>query len=222
MKSKSKLTQLLKKYIRELEREDKGPKRLRVFDFDDTLVVTDAKVHVIHADGVHQVLTPAEFAVYEKQPGDTFDYAEFRQLINPRAIQWMGRILRNVYDKYGPKGIAILSARSTPEPILQFLDALGMTGIEVRALDNADPKVKAEWIDRWIRDHSLDHVEFFDDSPKNIAAVKDLRDLHPGVHVVVRHVIHTHIPTHGFTRHYGTHRRRRTVQGSSHGSHTRR
>jgi len=221
MKSKSKLTQLLSEHIQELANEEQGPKRLRVFDFDDTLVVTDAKVHVVHADGTKQVLTPGEFAVYDKQPGDVFDYTEFKQLINPRAITWTGQILRHVYEKYGPQGLVILSARSVPEPIMQFLHDLGMPGVEVVALDNADPKVKAGWIDRWIRERGLDHVEFFDDSHKNIAAVKDLKELHPGVHVVVRHVVHTHIPTHGFMKHYGTHRRTKLAQGSSRGLHRR-
>lgn len=206
MKSKRKSAALLREYIRGLITEEHEVKRLRVFDFDDTLVVTDAKVHVVHSNGEHQVLTPGEFAVYEKQPGDVFDYTEFKQLINPRAITWTGRIFRNVYDKYGPAGLVILSARSTPEPIVQFLHDIGLTGIEVVALDNADPKVKAKWIDHWIRDRNLEYVEFFDDSHKNIAAVKELRHLHPGVHIVVRHVVHTHIPTHGYSRHYGTKR----------------
>lgn len=219
MKSKAKLAKQLEEYITELTQESETPKRLRVFDFDDTLVVTDAKVHVTHVDGTHQTLTPGEFAVYEKQPGDVFDYSEFRQLINPRDIKWMGQILRRVYDKYGPKGLVILSARSTPDPIVQFLHDAGLTDVEVVALDSANPHVKAEWIDRWIRERQLDHVEFFDDSHKNIAAVKDLKKIHPGVHVVVRHVIHTHIPTHGFMRHYGT---RKRAQGSVPESRTRR
>lgn len=206
MKSKRKAAALLREYIRGLVREEKGLKRLRVFDFDDTLVVTDAKVWVTDAQGRRFALTPGEFAVYDKSPGDAFDYTEFQQLINPRAIAWTGRILRNVYDKYGPDGLVILSARSTPEPILQFLHDAGMDGIEVKALNNADPTVKAGWIDQWIRERDLDHVEFFDDSHKNIAAVKQLRHDHPEVHIVVRHVVHTHIPTHGYAKHYGTKR----------------
>lgn len=211
MKSKRKAAALLREYIRGLLGEGRDVKRLRVFDFDDTLVVTDAKVWVTDAVGTKFSLTPGEFAVYEKQPGDLMDYAEFKQLINPRAIAWTGRILRNVYDKYGPDGLIILSARSTPEPIVQFLNDIGLHGIEVKALDNADPKVKAAWIDHWIRDRGLDYVEFFDDSHKNIAAVKELKHIHPGVHVVVRHVVHTHIPTHGYSKHYGTRRAPKTA-----------
>jgi hypothetical protein len=212
MKSKRKAAALLREYIRGLLREGGNVKRLRVFDFDDTLVVTDARVWVTPVDGERFALTPGEFAVYEKRPDDVMDYSEFQQLINPRAIAWTGRILRNVYDKYGPEGLVILSARSTPEPIQQFLRDAGMPGVEVRALNNADPKAKAAWVDTWIREKNLDYVEFFDDSHKNIAAVKQLKHDHPDVHIVVRHVVHTHLPTHGFSKHYGTRRAPRPAE----------
>ena len=86
--------------------------------------------------------------------------------------------------------MVILSARSTPEPIEEFLASLDMKGIEIKALDNANPKVKAAWIDQWIREHGLEYVEFFDDSPKNIEAVRQLQEMHPGVHIITHHVTH--------------------------------
>ena len=39
--------------------------KLRVFDFDDTLAVTDADVMVTRADGTEFRLSPAEYAMYE-------------------------------------------------------------------------------------------------------------------------------------------------------------
>lgn len=203
MKSKRKAAALLREYIKRLIREGTGPKRLRVFDFDDTLVVTDAKVKVTDSSGTTRTLSPGEFAVYEKAPGDTFDFTDFQGLINPREVIWTGRILRNVYNKYGPAGLVILSARTSDVPIKQFLADAGLKNIEVKALNNADPMAKAEWIDRWIRERGLEYVEFFDDSHKNIAAVKALRKLHPDVHIIARHVVHTHLPTHGYSKPYG-------------------
>jgi len=212
MRSKRKTAALLREYIKGLLREENVIKRLRVFDFDDTLVVTDAKVWVISKTGVRTALTPGEFAVYEPKRGETFDFTDFHQLINPRAITWTGRILRNVYNKYGPDGLVILSARSTPSPIIKFMNDIGLGDVEVKALNNADPKMKAMWIDTWIRERGLNYVEFFDDSHKNIAAVKELRKLHPDVHIIVRHVVHTHPPTHGFSKHYGTKQEPTSVQ----------
>jgi|SRR6478609_250620 len=191
MKSQRKLAALVREYARDLLREPTdGTRRLRIFDFDDTLVLTDAKIWVTTGDGNRFSLTPGEFALYEKNPGEVMDFTEFSQLINPRVIGWMGQILRMVYDRYSHKGSIILSARTAPEPIVQFLTSVGMSDIEVKALNNADPTIKAGWVDTWIRERELDHVEFFDDSHKNVAAVRQLRELHPNVNIVVRHVDH--------------------------------
>jgi phosphoglycolate phosphatase-like HAD superfamily hydrolase len=42
-------------------------KKLRVFDFDDTLVKTTSFIYVTHADGKKQKLTPGQYAV-KKDP----------------------------------------------------------------------------------------------------------------------------------------------------------
>jgi hypothetical protein len=186
-------TKLLKEYIKEIVADARQKRKLWVFDFDDTLVKTDAKVNVTEANGSKFDLTPGEFAVYEKQPGQVFDYTDFQKLINPRAIKWTNRILHNVYAHHGPERIVILSARSSANPIIQFLQETGLPGIEVVALDDADPHVKATWIDARIRRDGLDEVEFLDDSHKNVAAVRELQHMHPEVRVIARHIDHTRI-----------------------------
>lgn len=186
-------TKLLKEYIKEIVKETREHKRLRVFDFDDTLVKTDAKVHVTDILGETFDLTPGEFAVYDKKPGDTFDYTDFHKLINPRAVKWMNKILRNVYDHHGPNGLVILSARSSHKPIEQFLREAGYVGIEVVALDDATPARKVAWIDERIRRDDLDMVEFFDDSHKNVAGVKGMQAAHPEVKIITRHINYTRI-----------------------------
>jgi len=47
-------------------------KKLRVFDFDDTLVKSNSKVFLIR-NGEKKEMTPGEFAIYKKKPGDEFD-----------------------------------------------------------------------------------------------------------------------------------------------------
>lgn len=160
-------------------------KRLYVFDFDDTLAVTDSKIWVTDENAKKFSLTPSEFATYERKSGDVFDYVEFRQLINPRIIMQTCLTLRQAYDWYGPKCVVVLSARTVPEPIQQFLNDINLRDIEVIALNDASSEAKASQVDRWIRERDLDYVEFFDDSSKNIIAVKALRDHHPGVHIAV-------------------------------------
>jgi len=71
-----------------------GGKTLYVTDFDDTLVHTDARVILIDKDGKRRELSPAEYASYEKQDGDTFDFSQFEQLKNPRPIKKISQFIK--------------------------------------------------------------------------------------------------------------------------------
>ena len=44
-------------------------KKLRVFDFDDTLVKTTSFIYITNGDKKTK-LTPGEYAVYKEKPGD--------------------------------------------------------------------------------------------------------------------------------------------------------
>ena len=56
-------------------------KKLRVFDFDDTLVKSNSKVFVINK-GKKKTLTAREFAIYKQKPGDEFDFLNLIKLLN--------------------------------------------------------------------------------------------------------------------------------------------
>ena len=180
---------LLREYVLHVLKEEKlsREQKLRIFDFDDTLVKTDSKIYVSNPSiGETATLTPGEFAVYETQSGDQFDFSDFEKLINPRMIPWTGKILRNLADKGSQ--VVILTARSAKQPIEQFLSDAGLPAYEVVALGDANPQAKADWISSKIQMEKIKLVEFFDDSPKNIAAVRRLKGLHPDVKITVRPV----------------------------------
>lgn len=183
---------IIRSYIRTLIREYslRRPfeRKLRVFDFDDTLVKTGSKIHVKSVDGSKFDLTPGEYAVYAPEPGDTFDYSDFEDLIDPKAIEWTGKILRMIAAKGGE--VVILTARGNPSPVQEFLKQANLPPLSVIALGDSDPQKKADYIRKRIEEDDLQHVEFFDDSYKNIEAVKKLRMLFPEVDIVVRHIIH--------------------------------
>jgi len=183
--------ELLKEYIEALlsESEEKPSiKKLRVFDFDDTVVKTDSKIYVTHANGSESVLTPGEFAVYEPPSGDIFDFGDFEKLVNPKEIRQVANILKRIVRKRGPEGAVMLTARANPDPVTEFLHDIKLYGIDVMALGSADPQAKADYIARRIEDDDLTHVEFFDDSLKNVRAVETLISLYPSVDFKVRHV----------------------------------
>jgi hypothetical protein len=75
----------------------------------------------------------------------------------------------------GVDNVFILTARGAGEPIRMFLEEMGISGIDIVALGNSDPRSKAEVIKKEILIRGVKQVKFYDDSFKNIAAVKALR-----------------------------------------------
>ncbi len=63
------------------EEELPSGKKLRVFDFDDTLVKTNSFIYVKHSGGKESKLTPGEYAIYEPKADDQFDFSDFEKEI---------------------------------------------------------------------------------------------------------------------------------------------
>jgi hypothetical protein len=159
-----------------------------ITDFDDTLVHTDARVSVIDKDGKRRTISPAEYASYEKQDGDTFDFSEFEQLKNPRPIKKYVDLLKKVIDQKKADKIVVLTARGHTKPIAKFLQSQGITSsVAIAALGNSDPMEKARYIEKHIKD-GYTRIAFVDDAPKNVKAVKSLTDKYPEVKLVVQQV----------------------------------
>lgn len=160
-------------------------KSLYVSDFDDTLVHTDARVIVIDKNGKHRTISPAEYASYEKQDGDTFDFSEFEQLKNPRPIKRFVILLKKVLGEKKADKVVVLTARGHTRPIAQFLKSQGITsGVAIAALGSSDPMSKARYIEKHIED-GYNRIVFVDDAPKNVKAVNTLKDKYPDIKLVV-------------------------------------
>lgn len=181
---------LLRKYIKEILKESRYPfkKKLRVFDFDDTLVKTGSIIHVTNSAGEKFDLTPAEFAVYTAEQGDQLDFSDFSKLVNPQEIKWTVRILKDIVSSGGDA--VILTARAAEGPVHEFLSITGIPPLEVIALGDSNPSRKADYIRRRIEEDGFDLIEFFDDSYKNIAAVEALRAEYPDVKIKTKHIVH--------------------------------
>lgn len=173
-----------------LQKAGKEKRKLRVFDFDDTLVQTQSRVKLTKANGTVRLLTPGEYAVYEKEPTDTFDFSHFQDLIKPEEIRWMTKILKRVINKNGVNAAVILTARGSKKPVEKFFDLLGIPRIPIVALSDSDPHAKAQWILYVIKKFNYDVVEFFDDSEKNIKEVQALEPLVPGTKIITRLIKH--------------------------------
>jgi hypothetical protein len=151
-------------------------KKLRVFDFDETLVITTSFIYIKHSDGKQSKLTPGKYAVYNEKPGDEFDYSDFNKVKDPKEIKSITKILRKVMSSSGGSGVYILTARAAYKPIKQYLKDIGVNSnkIYVVALASNNPKDKADWIENKIDNEGYDDVYFADDSVKNVDVTKKM------------------------------------------------
>ena len=159
-------------------------KKLRVFDFDDTLVKSNSKVYVINK-GKKKTLTTGQFAIYKQKSGDEFDFSDFDKVIEPKQIKSMFKVFKNIYKASGSRRLTILTARASYKPVRQFLKDVGYNDVYVVALGNANPQKKSNWVKSQI-EKGYDDILFFDDSNKNIKAVKALGKKYPSIKLNTR------------------------------------
>jgi hypothetical protein len=153
-------------------------KHVIIFDFDETLALTECKIRLQKSDGTKMVLTPAEFAVYERQHDDVFDFDDFEHCINAKPIERnIEKAIRH-HMNHGEDGLLILTARpqAAAPAILDFLARHNLPPIGVIGLNSGAPEAKANVIKQLIKSQNIEHLEFIDDSYKNIAAVDVLKD----------------------------------------------
>jgi len=169
--------------------EDVSTKKLRIFDFDDTLVKSNSKIYLQNKNGDIKTLTPAEYAIYEPKPDDKFDFSEFSKVIEPQEIKGITKVLRRFAKSEGQRKIVILTARSAYKPVKDYLTDIGLPGIYVIALADGDPQKKADWIENKIK-AGYNDIYFVDDSHKNVQAVLSLKKKYPNIKMRVQHVKH--------------------------------
>ena len=152
-------------------------KKLRVFDFDDTLVFTNSYIYVKTIDGKEKKLTPGEYALYDEKPGEEYDFRDFYSVQEPQELKKITKVLKRIINKNKGEGVFILTARpqAVDKHVQKYLKDIGINQrIPVTGLQNNDPKAKANWIEDKIDNEGYDDVYFADDSVKNVNAVKKM------------------------------------------------
>jgi hypothetical protein len=100
-------------------------KSIHLFDLDDTLIRTEARVWVLDSQGrASQALSPAEFSAYRPKPDESFDFREFSDIgILSRGI--VVKYTKTIIDtilKYGTHShFGILTARGDKKLHAPFL-----------------------------------------------------------------------------------------------------
>ena len=155
---------------------DMDGKVLAVFDFDDTLVTSNSMVY-INRGSKKIPMTPAEYATYEPKDGDDVDFSEFDKVIDPKIIQNNFKLFKD-YISNPSHDTVILTARAddSQDALREYLESVNVdtNKVEIVTVGSSSPLDKAKWVHRKVKGSDYDRVEFFDDSLKNVKAVKNL------------------------------------------------
>lgn len=146
---------------------------LSIFDFDDTLIKSTARVRVIHGDGTENMLSTEEYAEYTPLSDDEFDYAEF-DAYPPGAepIDSTFGALNDAIQQHGVENIVILTARAADKPVRMYLQDQGLTGIDIQAIGDSAPRAKAQYVMNRLKSGDYDLVHVYEDNANNIRAIK--------------------------------------------------
>lgn len=173
-----------------------GNQDLIIFDIDDTLLHTTAKIKVVDAASrVIRTLTNQEFNNYQLQPGEEFDFGEFRSAEKFRQeskpILPMIRKLKTILSHAGNSKVIMLTARADfddKETFLQTFKDLGidMSRVHVHRAGNIpgnEPPAykKAIWVRKYLNTRQYGHVRLYDDSMSNLRVFKELKKEYPRV-----------------------------------------
>ena len=152
-------------------------KKIRVFDFDDTIAQSKSDVLYTMPDGTKGKINAAEFAeqgITLTEQGAKFDFSEFDK-VKDGIKGPLFDVAKRIFDKNGSKDLFILTARpmAAAMEIKTFLDGLGIDiPIEnIAALENSSPLAKSQWILNKAGE-GYNNFYFADDAFKNVEAVQ--------------------------------------------------
>ena len=176
-----------------LEAEGKG---LTMFDVDETMFITKAKVKVVKDGKVIKKLDNQEFNTYKKKRGEEFDFGEFKdaKVFNrtstpiARMINKVKAILKNAVRK-GSK-VIIVTARPNFDNKKLFLDTFRKQGIDIDKIYveragnlGGGPAAGNKKIifKKYLDQKIYKRIRLFDDSMANLKALLSLKKDYPDV-----------------------------------------
>jgi len=175
------------------EGADKG---LTIFDIDDTLFVSKARVIVVNTNtGKTKALTPMEFNSYKLRKHEEYDYGEFKsaklfyQTATPigRMVDKAKAIIRNATAK-GSK-VIIVTARANMDDKKLFVKTFESHGIPMKDvyieragnMSGSSAENKKVIFRKYLKTGEYARIRLFDDHKENLKALLDLKREFPSV-----------------------------------------
>jgi hypothetical protein len=170
--------------------------KIVVFDLDDTLVITDAKIKVCNKKTRECFsLTPEEFNEYEKNPDHDLDFGDFRSyeiMKAGRLIDYYLEIFKRAY--FQKTAVGIVTARDSRDMIYRWLKEHVGYHIDkdlIFAINDPIHKFKGAIADRKksafkeFVDMGYTEFQFYDDDETNLKLVKSLEREYPQIKIEV-------------------------------------
>ncbi|OUU74859.1 MAG: hypothetical protein CBC29_06965 [Methylococcaceae bacterium TMED69] len=145
-------------------------KTLYIFDFDDTLALTDS--HVVVNDNLR--LTSREFAKYRSAPGDKIDFSEFESVPEGSLIDSTVEDMVSAMESEGRENVFIVTARSSAPPVRRFLKKFGIQPPKI--VPTSGSEGKARWLIRKLYQKQYGRVVVYEDCNKNIKMLEEVVD----------------------------------------------
>jgi len=158
-------------------RDPEAPvKKIRVFDFDDTLARTKSNVLYTMPDGTKGKLTAEEFAQRGDEmvaEGAVWDFSEFNKVMEGKKGP-LFEVAQKIQEARGTKDVFVLTARAqaAAPAIKEFLDSVGLNiPLEnITGLGDSSPLAKSNWmVDKAAEGYN--DFYFADDHLGNVDAV---------------------------------------------------
>ncbi len=188
-------------FINEQKSNSRG---LHVFDVDDTLFHTTAKVKVKKGDKHVASLSNAEYNTHTLPPGHSYDFSEFRSAekfdTESKPNQRMLLKMRRLHDKAKKSGgkVIINTARADFDDKDRFLDAFRKQNVDIDNIhvhragnmkgEGTVAQKKTEIIRQQLKNGDYTHVSLHDDSEDNLKHFLALKDEFPHINFNAHHV----------------------------------
>jgi len=167
---------------------------LSIWDIDETLFKTTAKVSVVKNGEVVKQLDNKEFNTYKLKSGESFDFTEFKDAKHFRdtsepivkAIRKLIAMHKNIKAKGGK--VIIITARSDFDNRDIFLDTFRRQGIDINDIHvhragnlqaASSAAAKKIIIKQYLDSGNYTHARLFDDAVSNLKMFKDLQSEYP-------------------------------------------
>lgn len=169
------------------------PKKLVIFDIDDTLVNTSTKVKVVKDGKVIKKLNSHDFTHYKLQPGEEFDFGAFRNAREffSKSKPIIPMINQLKHDINTGNKVVMVTARSDFDDKELFLDTFRKFGINIDKVHvyragNIQLKVPTEEkkkmiIRKLLSANDYNKAIMYDDAKPNLDLFVSLKDEHPSV-----------------------------------------